>query len=313
MSAERTDAAGPDERAGTFYGFAAYLLWGSFPLFFLLLEQAGAVEILAHRIVWSLVAVAVILALGRNIGSLIAVIRDRRRLLLIAVAALLIALNWGVFIYAVNSDRVIESSLGYFITPLVSAAFGVFVFRERLRPRQIAALGLGAVAVGVLTVDYGQLPWIALTLALSFGSYGLVKKLAGVGAVESLALETLILLVPALAFVFALQASGDATFAASGSTDVTLLLIACGPVTAVPLLLFGAAVTRTRLTVMGMLQYITPVLQFLVGLLVVGEPMPTSRWIGFALVWVALAVLSVDGLHHARGRRRVLEPAIERA
>src|SRR4051812_22471217 len=303
-------AAGPDERAGVLYGFAAYLLWGSFPLFFLLLDQAGPVEILAHRIVWSLVAVAVVLAVVRNLSGLIEVVRDRRRLLLMVAAAALICLNWGVFIYAVNSDHVIEGSLGYFITPLVSAAFGVMVFRERLRARQLAALGLGLCAVLVLTLDYGRLPWVALTLALSFGTYGLVKKIAGVGAAESLALETLILLLPAIAFLVVLEASGDGTFAHSG-TGLAALLMASGPVTAVPLLLFGAAVTRTRLTVMAMLQYITPVLQFLVGLLIQGEAMPTSRWVGFALVWLALLVLSVDGLHHAR-RTRMLEPALER-
>jgi chloramphenicol-sensitive protein RarD len=303
--------AGPDERAGAIYGFLAYLLWGSFPLFFLLLARAGPVEILAHRIVWSLVAVAVILVVRRNLAGIIEVVRDRRRLGLMAAAALLIGLNWGVFIYAVNSDHVIEGSLGYFITPIVSAAFGVMVFRERLRPRQLAALGLGLVAVLVLTVDYGRLPWVALTLALSFGTYGLVKKIAGVGAAESLAIETLLLLIPAIAYLIALEVSGNASFGHEG-TDLTLLLIACGPVTAVPLLLFGAAVTRTRLTIMAMLQYITPVLQFLVGLLVQDEAMPTSRWVGFALVWLALLLLSIDGLHHAR-RSRVMEPALERA
>ncbi|MEA2449063.1 MAG: chloramphenicol-sensitive protein RarD [Thermoleophilaceae bacterium] len=310
MDDVRHSAAAPEERAGILYGFAAYLLWGSFPLFFLLLHRAGPVEILAHRIVWSLVAVAVVLGVVRNLSGLVAVVRDRRRMLLMVAAALLIGLNWGVFIYAVNSDHVIEGSLGYFITPLVSAAFGVMVFRERLRPRQLAALGLGFCAVLVLTLDYGRLPWVALTLALSFGTYGLVKKLAGVGAAESLALETLILLVPAIAYLVVLEATGGGTFAHS-SPDLALLLIASGPVTAVPLLLFGAAVTRTRLTVMGMLQYVTPVLQFLVGLLVQGEAMPTSRWVGFALVWFALLVLSLDGLHNAR-RGRMLEPALER-
>src|SRR4051794_13375286 len=241
MSSDRTQggSAGPDERAGILYGFAAYLLWGSFPLFFLLLDDAGPVEILAHRIVWSLVAVAVILAVMRNWSSVMDVVRDRRRFRLMIAAALLIGLNWGVFIYAVNSDHVIEGSLGYFITPLVSAAFGVVVFRERLRSRQLAALGLGFVAVLVLTLDYGRLPWVALTLALSFGTYGLVKKIAGVGAAESLALETLILLLPALAFLVALEIAGDGTFAHSGS-GLAALLIASGPVTAVPLLLFGA-------------------------------------------------------------------------
>ena len=300
-----------DERAGVLYGAAAYLLWGSFPLFFLLLDSVGAVETLAHRIVWSLLSVGGVLAVTRNLTGLREVVRDRRRFGLIAAAAVLIGLNWGVFIYAVNSDHVIEASLGYFITPLISAAFGVYVFRERLRAQQLFALGLGLCAVLVLTVDYGRLPWIALTLGLSFGTYGLVKKLADVGAAESLALETLILLLPALGLILALELSGSGAFAHS-SADIALLLVASGPVTAVPLLLFAASVTRTRLTVMAMLQYLTPILQFLVGLLLLGEPMPTSRWIGFVLVWMALVVLSVDGLHHAR-RTRLLEPALERA
>src|SRR4051794_26696402 len=228
-----------ERRNGLLYGTAAYLLWGVFPLYFPLLKPAGALEILANRIVWSLVAVAAVLLVTRSFASLTAVLHDRRKLMLLAVAAVLIAVNWGTFIYAVNSDHVIEGSLGYFITPLVSAAFGVMVFRERLRARQLAALGLGLCAVLVLTLDYGRLPWVALTLALSFGTYGLVKKIAGVGAAESLALETLILLLPAIAFLVVLEASGDGTFAHSGP-GLAALLIASGPVTAVPLLLFGA-------------------------------------------------------------------------
>jgi chloramphenicol-sensitive protein RarD len=222
----------------------------------------------------------------------------------------LIAVNWGTFIYAVNSDHVIESSLGYFITPLVSAAFGVLIFREQLRSRQIAALGIGAVAVVVLAVDYGRLPWIALVLAASFGSYGLVKKIVDVGAAESLAMETLILLAPALACVAILQATGNGTFSHEAPGH-PLLLMASGVVTALPLLLFSASVTRVPLTVIGMLQYLAPVLQFLVGLVIVGEAMPASRWIGFGLVWLALAVLSADLVHAARRTRlaAVQEPA----
>jgi chloramphenicol-sensitive protein RarD len=300
-----------DERAGVLYGVAAYLLWGLFPLFFPLLEPAGAVEILAHRIVWSLLAVAAVLLVGRNSAPLRAVMRDRRKLGLLSIAAVLIAVNWGTFIYAVNSDHVIESSLGYFITPLVSAAFGVLVFRERLRPRQTLALALGACAVGILVAAYGQLPWIALTLALSFGTYGLVKKVVNVGAAESLAVETLVLLLPALGYLTVLELSGGGSFAHE-SAGHALLLVLLGPVTAVPLLFFSASVTRVALTMLGMLQYIAPVLQFLVGLLIVGEAMPVARWVGFGLVWVALIVLSLDGLHAARRSRIAArgEPAL---
>jgi chloramphenicol-sensitive protein RarD len=307
---EKRDSAA-DRRAGVLYGLSAYLLWGLFPLFFPLLKPAGSIEILAHRIVWSLIAVAAVLVAGRNFRPLLAVLRDRRKSLLLVAAALLIALNWGTFIYAVNSHHVIESSLGYFMTPLVSAAFGVLVFRERLRPRQLVALALGACAVVVLTIDYGRLPYIAVTLALSFGTYGLVKKLADVGAAVSLAFETLVLLVPAFAFLIALELSGQGTFA-HVSLGHALLLAASGPVTAVPLLCFAGAVTRVPLSVVGMLQYITPVLQLLVGLLIAGEAMPASRWIGFGLVWAALVVLSVDGMHAAhRSRAASREAALE--
>jgi chloramphenicol-sensitive protein RarD len=296
-----------EERLGIVYGLAAYLLWGAFPLYFPLLEPAKPVEILAHRIVWSLAAVVVVLVASGATRSLAAVLRDRRKLKLLSAAAVLIALNWGTFIYAVNSDHVIESSLGYFITPIVSVAFGVFFFRERLRQWQYAALGLGALAVALLAVDYGRLPWIALVLALSFGTYGLLKKLADVGAAESLAIETLVLLVPALTYLAVLQASGGGTFTHESAGEM-VLLVAIGPVTAVPLLFFAGAVTRVPLTVMGMLQYLAPVLQFLVGLLIVGEKMPATRWIGFGLVWIALLMLSVDALRASR-RPRGAQPA----
>ncbi|MFL5782662.1 MAG: EamA family transporter RarD [Thermoleophilaceae bacterium] len=302
-------ASPPDERAGIALGLGAYAIWGAFPLFFPLLEPAGPIEILAHRIVWSLVAIVAVLAIGRRFPALRALLRDRRRVALLGAAALLIALNWGVFIYAVNSDHVIEGSLGYFINPLVSVAFGVFVFRERLRRGQYAALALASCAVVVLTLDYGRPPWIALTLALSFGTYGLVKKVAAVGAAEGLAIETLILLVPALAFVAAVQASGSGTFT-HDAPGHALLLAASGPVTAAPLLLFSASVTRVRLSVVGMMQYLTPTLQFLLGWAVLGEAMPASRWIGFALVWAALVLLSLDGLGAARRTRAEAEPAL---
>jgi chloramphenicol-sensitive protein RarD len=301
-----------ERRLGIIFGISAYALWGMFPLFFPLLEPAAPVEILAHRVVWSLLAVAVVLAVARNIGSLIAVLRNRRQALLLVAAAVLIAVNWGVFIYAVNSEHVLESSLGYFITPLVSAAFGVVIFRERLRPWQLVALALGACAVLVLTLDYGRLPWIALTLALTFGTYGLVKKIADVGAAESLAVETLVLLAPAVAYLAVLEGSGDGTVAQAG-VDHVLLLMAVGPVTALPLLLFTGAVTRIPLTIVGLLQYITPTLHFLIGWALLGEDMPASRWIGFGLVWVALMVLTADALRAAarsRAAAATAEPQI---
>jgi chloramphenicol-sensitive protein RarD len=283
-------AVAADERAGVALGLGAYAIWGSFPLFFPLLEPARPAEILAHRIVWSLLAFAAVLAVARRFPALAVLVRDRRRVALLTAAAALIALNWGVFIYAVNSDHVIEGSLGYFINPLVSVA-----------------LALAACAVAVLTVDYGRPPWIALTLALSFGTYGLVKKVAGVGAAEGLAIETAILLVPALAYVAAIQAGGGGTFTHEAPAHA-LLLAASGPVTAAPLLMFSASVTRVRLSVVGMLQYVTPTLQFLLGLLVLGEAMPASRWIGFAFVWAALTVFAVDLVASARRSARGTPP-----
>ncbi|HEX8743627.1 MAG TPA: EamA family transporter RarD [Thermoleophilaceae bacterium] len=299
-----------ENRRGIVYGTAAYLLWGLFPLYFPLLEPAGSAEILGHRIVWSLVAVVAVLAIGAGFRPFAALLRDRRRVRLIAAAAVLVGINWFVFIYATTSDHVIEAALGYFINPLVSAAFGVVFFRERLRTWQSIAFGLALVAVVVLTIDYGRLPWIALTLAFSFGTYGLVKKLAGVGAAESLALETLVLLAPALAYLLMLEAQGDGTFGHE-SAGHTLLLVSSGPVTMLPLLLFSAAVTRIPLTVVGMLQYLGPTIQFLIGLLIIGEAMPASRWVGFVLVWIALVILSVEGLRASQraGPEVAPEPA----
>jgi chloramphenicol-sensitive protein RarD len=281
------------------FGIAAYGLWGLFPLYFKLLEPSEPLEILAHRIVWSLLVVLGVLALRRRVGALRAVARNRRTLGLLAIAAVLIAVNWTTFIYATTSDHVLEASLGYFITPLISVAFGLLVFDEKLRTAQTVAVGLGAVAVAVLTAYHGGFPWIALVLAASFGTYGLIKKLAAVGAAESLAVETLVLLVPALVYLVVLWASGEGTFASEGAGH-GLLLAASGPVTAVPLILFAASVTRVPLSTVGLLQYLAPVLQFLIGWLIEGEVMPASRWAGFTLVWLALVVLSWDAVRAAR-------------
>jgi chloramphenicol-sensitive protein RarD len=295
-------------RAGVLFGIGAYGLWGVFPLYFPLLDPASPMEILAHRIAWSLVVVLGVLAARRRLWALAEVARERRTLALLSGAAVLIAVNWGTYIYAVTSDRTIEAALGYFITPLVSVGFGMLVFGEQLRRVQTAAVALGAAAVVILTAYYGGFPWISLVLAASFGTYGLLKKLADVGAAESLAVETLVLLVPALVYLAALWAAGDATFAGDGAGH-GLLLAASGPVTAVPLLLFAASVTRVPLTTVGLLQYLAPVLQFLIGWLVQDELMPVSRWIGFGLVWLALVLLSWDGVRVAR--RPAIVPVAE--
>jgi chloramphenicol-sensitive protein RarD len=284
-------------RSGLAAGVAAYLLWGLFPLFWPLLEPAAPGEILAHRIAWSLVFLAAVLALTsgftwvRRLG--------RRRAGLLTLAAVLITVNWFTYIYGVNSGHVVETSLGYFINPLVTVALAVGVLRERLSGPQRLAVLIAAVAVAVLTIDYGRPPWIALTLAFSFGLYGLVKNRAGVGGTQSLAVETAVLVLPALAYLLWLSAEGRSTFTSEGAGHVALLA-ASGIATAVPLMLFGAAAIRIPLTSIGVLQYLAPVIQFLIGVLVYAEAMPASRLAGFALVWLALVVFTVDAVRTAR-------------
>ncbi|MFB9967675.1 EamA family transporter RarD [Sinosporangium siamense] len=293
----------PESRKGVLYGIAAYTMWGLFPLYWPLVKPSAPVEILAHRMAWSLVAVVAILAIRRHWSWFRQIMRQPRILALLVVAAVVISVNWGLYIYAVNTGRVVEAALGYFINPLVSVLFGVMVLRERLRRWQWVAVALGAVAVLVLAVDYGRPPWIALVLAFSFAVYGLVKKTANVGAAESLTMETLLLLAPALAYLIMLEQNGTATFGHNGPLHAALLA-AAGVVTAVPLLCFTAAAIRVPLTVIGLLQYIAPTLQFLCGVLIIKEVMPASRWIGFAIVWAGLAVFSWDSLRTARLARR---------
>jgi chloramphenicol-sensitive protein RarD len=269
-------------------------MWGLFPLYWTLLSAAGALETLAHRMMWSLFAVVIVLVWSRRFGSFLAVVRNRRQLGLLAGAAVLISANWGGYIWGVNNGRVVETALGYFTGPIVSVLMGVLLLGERLRKAQWTAVALGAIAVVVLAVGYGQVPWIALVLAFSFSTYGLVKKLAGVDAVESMAVETSVTLLPALAYVVILEASGAGTFT-SVSVGHTLLLIGGGFVTMLPLLAFGAAAVRIPLTMIGLLQYLAPILQFAFGVLVFHESMPPERWLGFAIVWLALIILTVDG------------------
>jgi chloramphenicol-sensitive protein RarD len=289
------------------YGVAAYGLWGLFPLYWPLLEPARPVEILAHRFLWSLVVVVAILAVRRSWSWVGRYAGQPRLIGMLAVAAIVIAFNWGTYIYGVNSGNVVETSLGYFINPLVTVLLGVVVLRERLRRTQWVAVGLAGIAVTVLTLDYGRLPWIALVLAGSFGTYGLLKKTAGAGAVESLTVETAVLVLPALGFLSVLEANGTGTFGHI-SAGHTLLLAGAGVVTAIPLLFFGAAATRIPLTTLGLLQYLAPILQFLLGVLLLHEPMPASRLAGFALVWLALMVFTADGIAN---RSRQLRPAAE--
>ncbi|MEW2519868.1 EamA family transporter RarD [Actinacidiphila alni] len=291
-----------EQRVGLVYGFAAYGMWGLFPLFWPLLEPAGAMEILAHRMVWSLVVVTVILLVLRRWAWIAELVRQPRKLGLVALAATVVSVNWGMYIWGVNSGHVVETSLGYFINPLVTIGLGVLVLHERLRPAQWVAVGIGALAVVVLAIGYGRLPWIALTLAFSFGAYGLVKKQINMGGLESLAAETSVQFLPALAFLVVLGARGDSTFTHHGP-DHAALLAACGLVTAIPLICFGMSATRLPLSTIGLMQYLAPVFQFLIGVLHFHEEMPAERWAGFLLVWSALVLLTWDALRAARGFR----------
>jgi chloramphenicol-sensitive protein RarD len=281
-------------RSGLAAAVGAYVLWGLFPLYWPLLEPAAPVEILAHRIVWSLAFLVVVLAATFGFRWLRGI--DRRKAVLLLIAAVLVTFNWGTFIYAVNSEHVVETSLGYFINPLVTVALAVVVLGERLRRAQVAAVAIASVAVAVLTIDYGRPPWIALILAFSFGTYGLVKKRADVDGTQSLAIETTFLTPVALAYLITSEGAGHVA-----------LLVAGGVTTAVPLMLFGVAAIRIPLATIGLLQYIAPVMQFLIGVLVYGEPMPVQRLIGFALVWAALTVFAVDALRATRAGARAVE------
>ncbi|MFF7492315.1 EamA family transporter RarD [Streptomyces rubiginosohelvolus] len=293
-----------EQRAGLLYGIGAYGMWGLVPLFWPLLEPSGAIEILAHRMVWSLGVVAVALLAVRRWAWIGELVRDRPKLGLISVAAATISVNWGLYIWAVNNGHVVEASLGYFINPLVTIALGVLLLGERLRPAQWAAVAISVAAVLVLAIGYGKPPWVSLVLAFSFATYGLVKKKVNMGGLESLAAETAVLFVPALGFLLWLAATGESTFTAGG-TGHGFLLAATGIVTALPLICFGAAAIRVPLSTLGLLQYLAPVFQFGLGVLYFHEAMPPERWAGFALVWLALSLLTWDALRTAR-RNRVL-------
>ncbi|MEV0225845.1 EamA family transporter RarD [Streptomyces sp. NPDC050704] len=294
-----------EQRIGLLNGFAAYGMWGLVPLFWPLLEPAGATEILAHRMVWSLGFVAIALVVTGRWAWAGELLRQPRKLGLITVAAITISVNWGVYIWAVNNDQVVEASLGYFINPLVTIAMGVLLLKERLRPAQWAAVGIGFTAVLVLTIGYGRPPWISLCLAFSFATYGLVKKKVNLGGLESLTAETAILFLPALGYLLWLSAQGDATFGGEGAGHA-VLLAATGVVTAVPLVCFGAAAIRVPLSTLGLLQYLAPVLQFALGVLYFHEAMPVERWAGFALVWAALSLLTWDALRTSHRTRLML-------
>lgn len=305
-----TEQDQPKGTAGLLYGIGAYGLWGLLPLYFVTLAPAGPVEIVADRVVFSLIVCFVLIAVTRSWRALSGVFRSGRTFWALALAAGLIAVNWLTYTYGVLSGQAIEAALGYFINPLVSVLLGVLVLKERLRPLQWAAVGIGAAAVVVLTGAYGRVPWIALILAFSFGFYGLVKNRVGakVDAVTSLTVETIVLAPVALAAVGWLGAAGMLTLTGHGAGHFWLLA-ASGIITAVPLLFFGAAARRLPMTTIGLLQYLAPLLQFTMAVTVLGEHMAAERWIGFGIVWLALAVLTADMLLVSRRRRAALRRA----
>jgi chloramphenicol-sensitive protein RarD len=303
---------GDGQTAGAAYAISAYLLWGLLPLYFLLLSPTGPWELVAWRVVLSLVFCALLLTVTRGWKALGLIIRQPKLLGLIALAGVLIYINWQVFVIGTLNGQVVETSLGYFINPITTVLLGVFVLRERIRVAQWAAIGIAAVAVVVIVVVYGSFPWIALSLTASFGVYGLIKKKIGpaVDAVSGLTLESLWLIpIAVLQLILVAATPAGITMGQNGVWHAVLLGLA-GVATAVPLLLFAAGTRRIDLTLIGMIQFITPIMQFLLGVVVLGEAMPPARWVGFILVWVAIAVFVVDMLLAARRGRRAQRPEL---
>lgn len=301
---------GQDVRAGTLFGAGAYAIWGVFPLYFHLLAPAGAWEILAHRIVWTLLFCGAVLLVRRELSWCRSVFGNPRMLGAVTVAGLLIAVNWIIYVAAVVAHHVTEASLGYFLNPIVTVAIGVVVLHEKLRSLQWLAVAIGLVAGVYLTIDFGRPPWIAFGLAFSFALYGLMKKRLGVSltAFQSLTSETAVLVPVAIAVLVWVSLRGETTFM-QDSPAHPLLLASAGLATAAPLLLFAAAARRVPLVTIGLLQFVTPVLQLLCGVLLLGETMTTSRWVGFGIVWVALLVLTFDSIRSVRTRRRLADAA----
>jgi len=295
---EQRDSRG--RTAGLLFGFGAYGSWGLYPAFFPLLKPASAVEILAHRIVWTVLLMAAVLVMMRRLSDLSSL--TRRTWLLLTAASVLISVNWLVYVWAVSNGHVVDAALGYFINPLVTVLIGVLFFGERLHRAQLAAVLIAAAGVAVLTVAAGGVPAIALVLALSFGLYGAVKKVVPVDPRVSVGVEAGIAAPFAVVFIVVLTLHGGAQFANNGAGHAALMIL-CGPVTAIPLLCFAAAAQRLPLVTLGLLQYMTPSLQMIWGVAVGHEPMPPARWAGFALIWVALAVFTADLLSRTRRTR----------
>jgi len=283
---------------GLLFGFSSYIMWGLFPLYWPLLEPANPLEIVSHRAVWTLVFCLIVLALNKQIRTTLSVMKNPKTMAALLLSTILVSINWITYIWAVNHGHVVEAALGYYINPLIIIAFGVILLREKMRPLQWVAVAIAAVGVLVLTIDYGRLPWVAISLALSWGSYGLVKKKLNLGALEGLAIETLISFIPYVGYLIYLGSHGTGQF--GHKPLLTILLISAGAVTAIPLLLFNGSTTRLPYSTIGLLQYITPTIQFSLGVWLRHEDMPTARWIGFIVIWFALVALGTDLVRSSR-------------
>jgi len=286
------------EKLGLLYGLGAYVLWGLFPLYWPLLKPATSPEIVSHRAVWTMVFCFIILAITKSLKSTLATFKRPKVAAKLFTASILVSINWLIYIWATNNGHVVEASLGYYINPLIAIAFGIILLKERMRPLQWVSVSVATIGVLVLTIDYGRLPWVAFGVALSWGTYGLIKKQLNLGAVEGLAIETLIAFIPYCAYLVFLGSTGEGQF--GQGVSVTILLISAGAVTAIPLLLFNASTTRLPLTTIGLLQYITPTLTFIIGVWVNHEVMSTARWVGFFIIWIALFALAYDLVRSGR-------------
>jgi chloramphenicol-sensitive protein RarD len=283
---------------GLLYGLGAYLLWGLLPLYWKLVEAAGPFEILAHRGIWSLLLCVFLLAIRKQLKSAYEMVKAKRTLAILFLASGMLMLNWSVFIWAVTEDRVVEAALGYYITPLINVTIGVFLLRERLRNLQKIAVGLASMGVLVLTIGYGALPWVALVLSTSWACYSVIKKKLNLGALETLSVEALFAFLPNLIYLIMIERAGDATF--GNDPYLSILLFGAGAATVAPLLLFNGATTRLPLSTVGLLQYTTPTMMFLIGVFINNEDMAPTKLLGFAFIWSALAFLSRDLLRSNR-------------
>lgn len=285
-------------KLGLVYGLSAYFSWGFIPIYWKHIRNTSSFEILAHRGIWSLVFCIALLAMRKQLRRTLTILKSKRMFSILAISSGLLTINWGVFIWAVGANRVVESALGYYIAPLLNVLFGIIIFKESLRKLQWIAVSLGAISVLVITVEYQQFPWVALSLALSWGTYSLVKKKIDLGALETLTIETLIAFIPNLGFLFFIENKGTAQF--GQEISVSILLALAGVATVIPLLFFNGAIVRLPLSTLGLLQYITPTIFFLLGVFVFGEDMSAGKILGFTFIWGSLVALSIDLLKSSR-------------